>query len=155
MAISELENLDKGTVTRYMHTCTYMYIIFAQTYIHAQIHTLHIAQVMLKLNCPLMHSCVCMIHTLIPEEAPPPRGSSSKESPPPARELRGLAAVLTYIETQSTESACTSNTLSPREKIKLEISSYKDIPSLRYILILYLGRKWNMHAFHTCPSERL
>ena len=131
MAISELENLDKGTMTRYMHTCTYMYIIFAHTYIHAQIHTLHMAQVMLKLNCPLLHSYVCMIHTLIPKESPPPRGSSSKESPPPARKLRGLAAVLTYIETQSTESACTSNTLSPREKIKLEVSSYKDMPSLR------------------------
>ena len=44
--------------------------------------------------------------------------------------LRGLAAVLMYIETQSTEFACRSSTLSPSEKIKLEVSSYFDMPSV-------------------------
>ena len=57
------------------------------------------------------------------------------ESPPPAKKLKGLAAVLTHIIATETTSGA-STVLSPSEKINLEISSYLDIPTLKWMQTL-------------------
>ncbi len=91
-----------------------------------------------------------------------------EESPPPAKKLKGLAAVLSHIDTQSTPG--TSTVLSPSEKINLEISSYMDIPTLemdadplvRWKLeclhfpnLAVLARKYLSICGTSVPSERM